>query len=102
MNDIVSIRKIRPLPDAGVCGGGAAVTCVGDFFLGGNWPSLTVRQFSTTEVPQESADFSSIRTHGDFQMRVCPCVPLCHCGEDSEQARIIWSLRLSPPLSAEC
>jgi hypothetical protein len=45
MNDIVSIRKIRPLPSAEVGTGGAALTCGGDFFLAGNWPSLTAEEF---------------------------------------------------------
>src|ERR1035438_1935905 len=47
MNDIVSIKKIRPLPSAVVGTGGAALTCGGDFFLAGNWPSLTVGEFLT-------------------------------------------------------
>ena|ERR1039457_4157793 len=46
MNDIVSIRKIRPLAsvktdvDAGATLGG------GDFFLGGNQPSLSAKKFT--------------------------------------------------------
>src|ERR1700675_3344397 len=50
MNDIVSIRNIRPLPWAGAGrGSGAALTCGEDFFLGGNEPSLTVMEFLTTQ-----------------------------------------------------
>jgi hypothetical protein len=47
MNDIVSIRKIRPLAsvktdDAGATLGG------GDFFLGGNQLSLSAKKIFTT------------------------------------------------------
>src|ERR1035437_3533698 len=53
MNDIVSIRKIRPFPSpllGGEAGGdpGAALPCGGDFFLAGNRPSLTANEFLTT------------------------------------------------------
>src|SRR5260370_5579671 len=80
MNDIVSIRKIRPLPCAEAGRGpGAALPCGEDFFLAGNEPSLTVMEFLTTEGTKEyqgiQSTSSSIRTHVAFQMRVCPCVP---------------------------
>jgi hypothetical protein len=50
MNDIVSIRKIRPLPSAEAAAGtaGAAVTCGGNFFFGGKVPSLPANEFFTT------------------------------------------------------
>jgi hypothetical protein len=44
MNDIVSIRKIRPLPSAEVSAAGAAFTC-GNFFLAGNELSLAADEF---------------------------------------------------------
>ncbi|MFZ1130621.1 MAG: hypothetical protein WAN38_07600 [Terriglobales bacterium] len=50
MNDIVSIRKIRPLPsaDAETGGGDASLTGGGDFFFGGKQPSLAARESSPT------------------------------------------------------
>jgi hypothetical protein len=47
MKDMVSMRKMRPLPTAEF--GGAALSCGGDFFLAGNWASLAAREFFTTE-----------------------------------------------------
>jgi hypothetical protein len=53
MKDIVSMRKMRPLPDSGTsCGfglaagagsAGSAEVFNEDCFFGGNWPSLAVQ-----------------------------------------------------------
>jgi hypothetical protein len=53
MNDMVSIRKIRPLPSAKGAGVPGAVLTGGDFFLGGNWPSLAVVEGRTTGDTEE-------------------------------------------------
>jgi hypothetical protein len=54
MNDIVSIRKIRPLSPAATGGRvgrlpGEAFSGEGDFFLAGNLPSLTVLRVAEIE-----------------------------------------------------
>jgi hypothetical protein len=46
MNDIVSIRKIRPLASVKTDDAGAALGG-GDFFLGGNQPSLSAKKITT-------------------------------------------------------
>src|ERR1700676_2968391 len=98
MNDIVSIRKIRPLPGAAAGRGpGAALPCGEDFFLAGNEPSLTVMEFLTTEGTKEYGRLLLQFEHTSLSKCVfAPVFPGALCGEDSGQARIIKSLQRSP------
>jgi hypothetical protein len=57
MNDIVSIRKIRPELSGEVAAEGAAVTCGVDLFLAGNEPSLAANEFFTTGSAQDRGEF---------------------------------------------
>src|ERR1700675_3987503 len=94
MNDIVSIRKIRPLPGAAAGRGpGAALPCGEDFFLAGNEPSLTVMEFLTTKGIKEYSRLLLQFEHVSISKCVfAPVFPCVLCSEDSGQERIIWSL----------
>jgi len=79
MNDMVSIRKIRPLASAEArdnAGAGAALTG-GDFFLGGNQPSLAARRILTTGYTEEHRGKQpevNSAGHREFP-RAPPCTP---------------------------
>src|ERR1700694_320677 len=97
MNDIVSIRKIRPLRAEAGRGPGAALPCGEDFFLAGNEPSLTVMEFLTPEGTKEYRRLLLQFEHMSISKCVfAPVFPCVLCSEDSGQARIIWSLQRLP------
>ncbi len=73
MNDIVSIRKIRPWPRAGV---DVVLTWGDDFFLGGNWASLAAREIFTTEVTEEHKGNCNYRNQFEYSIvKEFPRVP---------------------------
>src|ERR1700722_14820834 len=82
MNDIVSIRKMRPLPSSGpgrfvgTDGGDVSVETGGDdFFFGGNKPSLPATEFFTASRTGETSLAVLIEKISD--QRVSPCLPPC-------------------------